>query len=70
MKDGHCPMCQSTEIYTSDEITFRASGQIVRLETMEFKPYVCINCGFASLYADDTDELAKLTKAKEWKKVS
>ena len=70
MKDGHCPMCKSTEIYTSDQITFRASGQIVRLEATEFSPYVCTNCGFVAMYADDLDFLAALRKAKEWKKVS
>jgi len=70
MKDGHCPMCKSTEIYTSDEITFRSSGQILRLEDKELSPYVCANCGFAALYATDADYLAGLRKAKEWKKVS
>jgi len=32
MKDGVCPMCKSTEVYTNDDSTFRASGQIVKLE--------------------------------------
>jgi hypothetical protein len=73
MKDGVCPMCKSTDVYTSDEILFRAYGQIVKLGVpsgeMELSPYVCANCGFAAMFGDDMDKVAEVRKAKEWKKV-
>ena len=73
MKDGVCPMCKSTEVYTAD-YTFRAYGQILQLTlpagATEFTPYVCTNCGFTAMYADEGADLAKVRKAKDWKKVT
>jgi hypothetical protein len=78
MKNGCCPMCQSTDIYTNPTVNFRASGAYVALEDqwghedleMAFIPYVCLKCGFTAMYAENLDELEELPKAKGWKKVS
>jgi predicted nucleic-acid-binding Zn-ribbon protein len=77
MKDGHCPMCKSTEIYKNGTLSFRASGQSLELENedgddklgFEFAPYICLNCGFAALYVDFPDDLSVLRKTKGWEKV-
>jgi hypothetical protein len=32
MKNGCCPMCQSTDVYTNPSVNFRANGSYVALE--------------------------------------
>ena len=76
MKDGKCPMCNSTEVYANHSVNFRASGQIVDLEDeggedeleATFIPYICKNCGFTAMYVEDMDDIKGLPKIKGWKK--
>ncbi len=78
MRDGHCPMCNSTEVYSNKSINFRASGQLLDLEDEDgiadleayFIPYICMGCGFTALYVEDLNEISDLPQTKGWKKVS
>jgi len=78
MKNGKCPMCNSTDVYANQTVNFRASGQIVDLEDddgndelgTEFVPYICMNCGFTALYVEDLDDVKDLPKMKGWKRVN
>jgi predicted nucleic-acid-binding Zn-ribbon protein len=77
MKNGCCPMCQSTDIYTNPTVNFRASGSYVDLEDhsgredlgITFIPYLCLRCGFTAMYVESLDELEDLPKTEGWKKV-
>ena len=35
-----------------------------------FVQYVCMNCGFTSMYVGDMDDITNLPKTKGWKKVT
>ena len=78
MKNGHCPMCNSEQVYKNESVLFRAHGGILELEDddgedplhFNFTPYICLDCGFTALYADYPDNLSVVRKAKDWKKVS
>ena len=76
MKDGHCPMCHSDEVYMNDSNNFRTVDDPVYADDGEsdwdlvFHPYICIKCGFAAMYADDMKNISKLPKTKGWKKVA
>ena len=77
MKNGRCPMCDSNEIYTNTDATFRAHAYTVLVcddteeEELDFSfvPYVCMNCGFTSMYVGDMNDIKDLPKTKGWKKV-
>ena len=68
MKDGHCPMCKSTEVYASLADNFRAGPNLVDVtDELTFVPYLCRSCGFTAMYVDDLDDLADLSE--DWKRV-
>ncbi len=77
MKDGHCPMCNSTEVYANPAERFWAHSAKVHLADADdtahivtpFIPYVCLNCGFTAMYAEDMDVLKEIPKTKGWSKV-
>ena len=77
MKDGKCPVCNSTEVYTSGKYTFRAGGQVLELSVwvgnnvthIQFQPYLCKNCGHTELIANWPADLSVLDKDQEWEKV-
>jgi hypothetical protein len=77
MKNGHCPMCNSDEVYMTDTFgTLRAHGDEAHFQAMQgnnqcrfnFALYVCTNCGFTATYAKSDQGLAYLKKADDWKK--
>ncbi len=78
MKDGHCPMCHSTEVYANSNERFFASNTRVHLSNADgetdiataFVPYVCLNCGFTAMYAQDMNALKDILKTKGWTKVA
>ena len=74
MKNGKCPMCNSTEVYTNSESEFMASSDSVDLHDIDnelriyLTPYVCIKCGFVAMFADDMDEIKNLPDEKGWER--
>jgi predicted nucleic-acid-binding Zn-ribbon protein len=75
MKDGKCPMCNSSEVYANKSVNFTASGadtiNVDDGETEEmvvFNPHICKNCGFTAWYAEDMDVIKDLLSHKGWKK--
>ncbi len=70
MKDGRCPMCKSTEVYANPDVNFRVGGDFLDMnDETYFTPYICKDCGFTALYAEDLDGLKELVREKGWKRV-
>jgi hypothetical protein len=63
MKNGKCPMCGSSEVYSNPDAEFSAGGSFVELTDIdnelmaELIPYVFLGCGFAALFATDVEDL-------------
>lgn len=76
MKDGKCPFCESTSIFTSDNALLRASGNALQLIeayselNTHLRPYVCTECGYVIMFVKKTEQLKKLENAKGWKPVN
>jgi hypothetical protein len=84
MKNGICPMCQSNEVYMTDDDDnlgehglLMFSGWIDReMGSYASDLYVCLTCGYMALFARPTvykgkhQELMFLQKAKGWKKAA
>ncbi len=80
MKNGKCPMCNSTKVYTNPKAVFTESSESpnfsdVRVYDNEnevliyLSPYICVSCGFTALYADDLDIIKDLPDTDGWEKV-
>jgi predicted nucleic-acid-binding Zn-ribbon protein len=70
MKDGHCPMCNSNEVYSNPRANFGAGSQYVDVDDRAgLTPYVCASCGFTAMYVDSMDDLKDLIKSEGWQKV-
>jgi hypothetical protein len=70
-------MCDSNEIYENTDVSFSVNGNDVSLSddtgreplVFSFVPYVCMSCGFTSMYVGDMDDIKNLPKTKGWKNV-
>jgi hypothetical protein len=84
MKNGICPMCQSSEVYMTDdnnnlggeEGMLMFYGYVDReMGAYASDLYVCLTCGYMALFATPTEfkgknkELTFLKEARDWKKV-
>jgi predicted nucleic-acid-binding Zn-ribbon protein len=75
MKDGKCPKCNSTRVYTKQQgISFGDGGVYVYISSeWASKPvkqvdhYVCADCGYYESYISDKAKLEAV--AKDWTKV-
>jgi hypothetical protein len=84
MKNGICPMCQSNEVYmTNDDDNSSPDGMLMfsgeadrDLASYHSDLYVCLACGYMALFASPTvykgkhQELTFLQKAKGWNKAA
>ena len=84
MQNGICPMCQSNEVYMTDNDdnlgehgSLMFSGFIGReMGSYHSDLYVCLNCGYMALFARPSvykgkhQELIFLQNAKGWKKAA
>jgi hypothetical protein len=77
MKNGHCPMCNSDDVYTNSSVTFFASNNRLRLRDDDgnilpqasFVPYICKNCGFTAMYMQSMEGMEELL-SKGWEKIT
>lgn len=76
MKNGTCPKCNSTTVYTKRQgISFasdtyfyvRISSERMSRSVSEVDHYICTTCGYVELYIEDKTKLEAV--AKDWKKV-
>jgi hypothetical protein len=80
MKDGRCPMCNSSEVYANPTVRFFSSNAMVYLKDENgdpnprtgpaFVPYICMNCGFTAMYVQDMEAIKDLPKTKGWNKTA
>ncbi len=71
-----CPMCKSSEVYTTTEFKFMSSnaalyvrGEMANIVPQTpFVPYICLSCGFTALYAKDMAALKEIPNTKGWEK--
>jgi predicted nucleic-acid-binding Zn-ribbon protein len=80
MKDGHCPMCNSTEVYANQTVRFFSSNSKVYLRDENgepnprtgtaFVPYICLNCGYSAMYLQEMVAIKDLTQTTGWEKVT
>ncbi len=70
MKDGHCPKCDSDEVYQkrngilSYGYLYAAIGL---LQKADFTDYICTRCGYTESYVADQRQLPKI--AQKWQRV-
>lgn len=64
MKNGQCPKCGSTNVYTQQN-ELQETRVAGRLQIVD--DYVCTACGYFETYLTDQDALRKI--AERWKKV-
>jgi predicted nucleic-acid-binding Zn-ribbon protein len=78
MKNGHCPKCNSTEVYRGAPATLAAGEGWVHLENRKtgtnimLDSYVCANCGYVEMYVAEASKvkLPSLAEDKKfWQKV-
>jgi len=76
MKNGLCPKCGSSDVYTQNKgIYTRKSGELpahlhINISTFssaDFDNYLCAACGYIESYVADLSDLPKI--ASKWKKV-
>lgn len=72
MKNGICPMCQSTEVYVNATHTWGLMLEGPRgrsdIAGANCSAYVCKNCGFTALYTNSIIG-GDLSEDLGWKKV-
>lgn len=78
MRNGKCPKCGSSEIYTNDADGEGFGGdEAATLQcgldsTDKWQTYLCVNCGYYENYLTDKDLMAdivaKRKRMKSWKK--
>ena len=74
MKDGKCPKCGSSEIFTGKDLPLKSgpfgSNSIpISLTSMAaLDNYVCTDCGLVERYVADEEKLKEI--GKKWKPVN
>lgn len=73
MRDGQCPKCGATEIYTPGDLPLKGGpfgSNSIPVSLMSMAPldnYVCAVCGLVESYVADKDKLLEIRK--KWKRV-
>ncbi|MFZ5880729.1 MAG: hypothetical protein ACOY0R_15285 [Chloroflexota bacterium] len=71
MRNGICPKCGSSEVYTKPN---GLDGTRLNGRQTEHMDYVCANCGFYESYFTDAEALKKLkeraVKLGDWRKAA
>lgn len=76
MKNGTCPNCNSTEVYSTDFSPLQAGDSLVRLynpkgNNLPIEIYLCANCGHMEIGVPESHKarISDLVKTDKWKKV-
>jgi predicted DNA-binding helix-hairpin-helix protein len=83
MKDGICPMCESSDVYMSQKEKSMGDGDVRALTFSAgegraidayyyLDTYVCVDCGYTAMFArsfDGSPGLSLLKNALRWTKV-
>lgn len=74
MKQGKCPICGSTEVYTQLQPSPSFGGTVVielgfANAASSLDNYLCTGCGFFEVYVSDAKKLEAVRTSKKWKKV-
>jgi hypothetical protein len=76
MKNGTCPVCNSTEVYKTDFGPLQAGGSLLGLynpkgNNLPIEVYLCATCGHVEMSIPEThhSRMADLVKTEKWKKV-
>ncbi len=73
MRNGTCPKCGSSEVYSGANVFFKAGTYGINTIPISFwtiaalDNYVCADCGFVESYIADADKLSEIRK--KWIKV-
>jgi len=76
MKNGTCPKCSQSTVYSGKKgITFASGGamyihnmkSILTMPLKDYTDYVCTSCGYFETYIDDSTKLEEIRK--NWIKV-
>ena len=76
MKNGTCPKCSQSTVYTSKGgLTYATGGaiyvqnlkSIFVMPTKEYSNYICSSCGYIETYLEDEVKLKEI--ASKWNKV-
>lgn len=74
MKEGKCPKCGSTEIFSGAEVVLKKGPfgsnaiPISLTSVVALDNYVCGDCGMLESYVSDPVKLAEI--ARRWKRVN
>jgi hypothetical protein len=74
MKNGHCPKCNSANVYTKDGgLSWGAEDLLIDdgsfAQNADCVSYICIDCGYFENYIVDMARLQKKVQ-KNWTKVA
>ena len=73
MKSGTCPKCQSREVYSGTDVSFKSGLNnantipLSGLSSAALDNYVCVNCGYVESYISKEKHLEKIKR--KWSQV-
>jgi predicted nucleic-acid-binding Zn-ribbon protein len=80
MKNGHCPKCNSQEVYASldgggigDGFSLQVLEGGSMVATRKWQTFLCATCGYYENYLTDEVKIARIVENPQkagWKKVS
>ncbi len=71
MKDGRCPRCGATDIYSGSDMPLKGgpfNSNCIPISLTSMAPldnYVCVACGLVESYIADSKKLEEITKKWE-----
>jgi predicted nucleic-acid-binding Zn-ribbon protein len=76
MKNGTCPKCSQSTVYSSKKGIIYATAGAMYIQNLkgmlvmpmkDYTDYVCTSCGYFETYINDEEKLSEI--AKQWNKV-
>ena len=73
MKNGTCPKCGSTHVYSGVDVLMKGGAQrsntipITTLTLARLDNYVCVDCGFVESYIGEREKIEKIIE--KWPRV-
>ena len=77
MKDGKCPKCNSTTIYSKlngmnlgeGGVHVYISSEMISKPVRGSRHFICSTCGYYEAYIEDRAKLEAVTKDSAWRKI-